>query len=218
MKNYKILLADDHLIFQSEMEELINKRNGYKVAGKVDDVIDLFNAVKVNNPDLLVLETALLGLRAHEIIREIKSRSSLLGVLVTTMNSDKEFLYQTIFSGADGYVLKEDAARELFPAIQRIRRGGIYLPKRLKKDLSPEFKRIFRGEGRYITQKLTRREKEVLKYIAMDHSNWEIGEILGISVRTVEKHRAVILKKLNTRKTTYLVKYAIRTGLISLWD
>ena len=55
MKNYKILLADDHLIFQSEMEELINKRNGYKVAGKVDDVIDLFNAVKVNNPDLLVL-------------------------------------------------------------------------------------------------------------------------------------------------------------------
>ena len=218
MKNYKILLADDHLIFQKEMEDQIGKRSGYKVAGKVDDVIDLFNAIKKANPDMLILETAMLGLRAQEVIREIKSQHQLLSILVVTMNSEKEFLYETIFSGADGYVLKEDAAKELFPAIQRIQRGGIYLPKRLKKDLAPEFKRVFRGEGRYITQKLTRREKEVLTYIAKDHSNWEIGEILGISVRTVEKHRAVILKKLNTRKTTYLVKYAIRTGLVSLWD
>ena len=218
MKNYKILLADDHLVFQKEIEGLIDKHSGCKVSGKVDNVIDLLNAVKEKDPDMLIIETGMLGLRALEVIREIKSQSSLMGVLVLTMNADKEFLYQAIFSGADGYVLKEDATRELFPAIQRIRQGGIYLPKRLKKDLSPEFKRVFRGEGRYITQRLTRREKEVLKHIAMDHSNWEIGDILGISVRTVEKHRAVILKKLKTRKTTYLVKYAIRTGLTSLWD
>jgi DNA-binding NarL/FixJ family response regulator len=218
VKNYKLLLADDHLVFQKEIEDQIDKRSGYKVAGKVNDVIELFNAVREVDPDMLVLETGMLGLRSMEVIREIKSANPLMGVLVMTMNANPDFLYQAIFSGADGYVLKEDASRELFPAIQRIRRGGIYLPKRLKKDLSAEFKRVFRGEGRYITQKLTRREKEVLKHIAMDHSNWEIGEKLDISVRTVEKHRAVILKKLNTRKTTYLVKYAIRTGLVSLWD
>jgi DNA-binding NarL/FixJ family response regulator len=218
VKKYKILLADDHLIFQKELEELIGKRGGCKVAGKVNDVIDLLNAVKKIDPDMLILETAMLGLRALDVIREIKSQSPLLSILVVTINAEKDFLYQAIFSGADGYLLKEDVARELFPAIGRIQRGGIYLPKRLKKELSPEFKGVFRGEGRTITQKLTRREKEVLTYIAKDHSNWEIGEILGISVRTVEKHRAVILKKLNTRKTTYLVKYAIRTGLVSLWD
>jgi DNA-binding NarL/FixJ family response regulator len=218
VKNYKILLADDHLVFQKEIEDLIGRRSGYKVAGKVNDVIDLLNAVNEIEPDMLILETGMLGLRAMEVIREIKSGSPLLGILVMTLNAEKDFLYQAVFSGADGYLLKEDASRELFPAIQRIRRGGIYLPKALKKELSPEFKRVFRGEGRYITQKLTRREKEVLKEISLDHSNWEIGEKLGISVRTVEKHRAVILKKLNTRKTTYLVKYAIRTGLISLWD
>ncbi len=218
MKNYKILLADDHLVFQKEIESLIDKRSGYKVAAKVNDAIGLLNAVKETEPDLLIMETGMLGLRALEMIREIKSRAPLLGVVVMTINADPDFLYQAVFSGADGYVLKEDASRELFPAIQRVRRGGIYLPKRLKKDLAPEFKRVFRGEGRYITRKLTRREKEVLKHIAMDHSNWEIGEELGISVRTVEKHRAVILKKLNTRKTTYLVKYAVRTGLIGLWD
>ena len=218
MKNYKILLADDHLVFQKEMEALIDRRSGFKVTAKVDDAIGLLKAVEENDPDLLIIETAMLGLRALEIIREIKSQEPLMGILVLTMNAEKDFLYQAIFSGADGYVLKEDVTKEIFPAIQRIQKGGIYLPKRLKRDLAPEFKRVFRGEGRYITQKLTRREKEVLTYIAKDHSNWEIGEILGISVRTVEKHRAVILKKLDTRKTTYLVKYAIRTGLVSLWE
>jgi DNA-binding NarL/FixJ family response regulator len=123
-------------------------------------------------------------------------------VLILTMH--KEYLHQAFSAGADGYLLKEDADRELFAAIENIRQGRIYVSPRLTGELL--------GDRESSSEPLSTREKEVLKMIADGKSNKEVAKALFISVRTVESHRASILKKLNLKNTADLVKYALQKG------
>jgi DNA-binding NarL/FixJ family response regulator len=135
-------------------------------------------------------------------------------VLVLTMHRDKEYLYQAVSSGADGYLLKEDADTELFSSIQKIRQGEFYISPSLSKELKEYRKQAGRGTaGPFVPREcLTTREREVLKLIAEGKSSREIGVLLFISARTADHHRANIMTKLNLNKTADLVKYAIHKG------
>jgi DNA-binding NarL/FixJ family response regulator len=130
-------------------------------------------------------------------------------ILIVTMHQEKEYLYQALAAGADGYFLKKDAGPELFTAIEKVRKGLIYVSPHFSEKLEDAWVQIRRE---LVSPVLTTREIEVLKQIAAGKGNKEIGAILFISVHTVERHRANILKKLNFHNTAELVRYAIQNG------
>jgi DNA-binding NarL/FixJ family response regulator len=154
-------------------------------------------------------------LRGIEAIPEILQSRPNMKVLVLTMYKEEEYLHQAIAAGANGYLLKEDAEGELFTAIENIQRGKIYISPSLVDRSMQNWVRLRRGEDDSpMGESLTVRQREILKLIAEGKSNKEIGELLCISVRTVERHRANMMDKLNVRKTAELVRYALRKNYL----
>ena len=155
-------------------------------------------------------------LRGIEATREIKKSHPEIHILILTMFKDLEYLYHAINVGADGYLLKEDADEELFTAIESIRKGGKYISPLLSKEVTDQMFRTDTQKGQKLMDNLTTREKEILKLVAEGKSNKEIADLLYISLRTVQHHRASIMNKLQLKKTADLVKYAIRKGYTTL--
>ena len=153
------------------------------------------------------------NIRGIEATREIKMAYPHMKVLILTMHKDKNYLYNSLSAGADGYLLKEDADTELFHAIMAIQKGGAYITPLLAGELADDLLQIHHGRNPFKGDKLTTREKEILQLIAEGRANREIAELLFISIRTVENHRANIMKKLKMKRTADLVKYAIQSGL-----
>jgi DNA-binding NarL/FixJ family response regulator len=209
VNRYRIVLADDHSLFRQGLKAVLEGTEEFKVVGEAGDgleLIDLLNQVK---PHLVVLDISMPNLRGIETIPEIKKNYPEVKILVVTMHNDKEYLYQAISQGADGYFLKKDAGTELFSAIEKIRKGKVYVSPSLSADLSDYWEGVREGGKKSI---LTNREREVLSLIAGGKSNKEIADMLYISVHTVERHRANLMEKLNFKKTADLVKYAIEKG------
>ena len=216
MNTYRIFLADDHVMFRKGIKNILEEAAGLVVSGEAGDGLELLGLIKKAAPDMVVLDIAMPGLRGLEAAREIKIISPEVKVLILTMHRDREYVYCAISAGAEGYLLKEDADTELFKAIEKIRSGKYYISPLLSGELTHELIRAHQiGQLAAMPDSLTVREREVLKLIADGVKNKEIGDVLFISVRTVEHHRANIMRKLNIKKTADLIKYAIRKGYTS---
>jgi DNA-binding NarL/FixJ family response regulator len=202
MGSYRIVLADDHALFRQGLKKIIDGVADLEVAGEAGDGLELLALIETMVPQLVILDISMPRLRGIEALREVKKRYPAAKVLVLTMY--REYLHQALAAGAEGYLLKEDADRELFSAIDRIRQGRVYISPRLREELAEDA-----DPG---PEPLSARETEILKLIAGGKSNREIAAILSISVRTVEAHRATILSKLNLRNTADLVRCAIEKG------
>ena len=162
---------------------------------------------------MVILDISMPHLRGIEAIREIKLIVPGVKILILTMHKDKEFLCHAVTEGAEGYLLKEDADTDLFAAIEKIRQGDHYISPLLSGELTYELiQASHKGQALPSPDMLTLREREILKLIAEGVSNKIIADLLSISIRTVENHRANIMRKLNIRDTANLVKYAIRRG------
>jgi DNA-binding NarL/FixJ family response regulator len=215
MEKYRILLADDHILVRSGLARIVGDKPGLTVIGEADDGLHLLQLLKTTTPDLIILDISMPNLRGIEAIREIKTLSPKVKILILTMHKEREYLHQAISAGANGYLLKEDVHSELFNAIERVRGGKTYISPFFSDESSAEWVRMWRGKGKLPSlEPLTTREKEVLKLIAEGKSAKEVGDLLTISMRTVERHRANIMTKLNVKKTVELVKYAIQKGYI----
>ncbi|MFC1821493.1 response regulator [Thermodesulfobacteriota bacterium] len=215
MNPYRIVLADDHVMLRQGIKKIIEESKEMKVVGEASDGLELLELLKSATPDMVVLDISMPSLRGIEATREIKMTYPEVKVLILSMHRKKEYLYHSLSAGAAGYCLKEDTDTELFTAIDTIRRGGVYLSPLLSKELTQDFIEICRGDGKLPEEPLTNREREVLKLIAEGKTNKEIAGLLFISVRTVQHHRANIMKKLKIKKMADLVKYAIRKGYTS---
>lgn len=213
MGNYRIVLADDHVIFRQGMIRLIDEEPGLEVVGEANDGMELLNLIEELLPDLAILDISMPGVGGIGITREIKKRFSDLKVLILTMHKNTEYLYVAVSAGAHGYLLKEDSDIELFTAIETIRAGGNYVSGNLTGDIAGDLTSIIKGNGKFPFEPLTKREKQVLQLVVQGKSNKEIGDILFISVRTVENHRFKVMKKLKASNTADLVKCAIHQGL-----
>ena len=210
---YRIILADDHAMFRQGIKNILEESEEMEVVGEADDGLRLLELLKKVTPDMVILDISMPNLRGLEATREIKTVSSDVKVLILTMHRDKEYVYSAISAGAEGYLLKEDADTELFSAIEKIRQEGRYLSPLLSGELTYELiQASHKGQLSSPSDPLTVRERGVLKLIAEGISNKGIAELLCISVRTVEHHRANIMEKLNIKQTANLVKYAIRKG------
>jgi DNA-binding NarL/FixJ family response regulator len=216
MTPYRVIVADDHVLFRRGLRRILEKDPDIQIAEETGDGLELLSLLKRVTAHLVLLDISMPGLRGIEAIYEIRKGFPDVRILVLTMHKEREFLYQAFAAGAQGYLLKEDTDTDLFSAIERIRQGKTYISPNLSEGMDPEWMKALQGGAPPSAQPepLTTREKEVLKLIAEGKTSKEIGDLLFISFRTVDRHRFSIMQKLHIKKSTDLVKYAIENGYI----
>jgi DNA-binding NarL/FixJ family response regulator len=213
---YRVILADDHVLVRQGLKRILAETGDLEVVSEAGDGLELLDILAKSPADMVVLDISMPRMRGLEAIHEIRALYPDVAILVLTMHKDMEYLYLALSSGAKGYVLKDDADKELFAAITRVRQGRTYVSPHFSEELVDDLVRIGRGEGnRHLdSDPLSPRERQIVKLIAEGHSSREIAEFLFISVRTVDNHRARIMEKLNLKKAADLVKYAIQKGYV----
>jgi DNA-binding NarL/FixJ family response regulator len=171
-------------MFRQGLKRILEERSDLEVVGEVDCGLELLKLLEKLVPDLIIPDISMPNLRGLEAIHEIKRSHPDVKILVLTMHKDKEYLHQAVTAGAEGYLLKEDADGELFSAIDRVRQGRIYVSPKLSEGLTEDWVKISRGDHKpsFEPEKLTTRERQVLKLIAEGKSSKEIGDLLFISV------------------------------------
>ena len=215
MSSFRIVLADDHTMFREGLKRILTEINDVEIVGEAGSGLDLLKLLNESAADMVILDISMPELRGIEAIHEIRALQPGIKILILTMHDNTEYLHQAITAGSDGYLLKDDAERDLFSAIQRIREGKNYVSPRLSEDVTLDWAKMRRGDlSSSEPEPLTVREREVLKLIVEGKSSKEIGDLLFISPRTVERHRANIMEKLNIKKTVDLVKYAFQKGYL----
>lgn len=213
MNPYTLILADDHKLLRHGICQILEKHRALSVIGEASDGIALLRLLTRKTPDMILLDIAMPNLRGIEAAIEIKMLYPDIKILILSMHKSLQYVHHALSAGADGYLLKEDAPRELVKAIDTIREGDTYISPLIQKELTNDLAQSYRTGGTAAEfEPLTVREREVLKLIAEEKSNQGIADLLHISIATVKHHRAAIKKKLDIRKTAGLVKYAIRKG------
>ena len=215
MDGYRIVIADDHVLFRQGIKKVLEEMDDIEIVGEANDGLELLNLLKKLTPHMVVLDISMPNLRGIEATHEIKVINPAIKVLILTMHKSKDYLYHAISAGAEGYVLKEDADTDLFSAIKRIRKGKTYISPILSEELTDDLVQVCRGKHKIPSDPLTPREREVIKLVAEGKTNKEIAHLLFVSIRTVEKHRANIMRKAKLKSTPELVKYAIEKGYTS---
>ena len=212
-KRCRVILADDHSLFRHGLKRILSENPDLEIVGEVGDGLELLGLLRTVDPQVIVLDISMPNLRGIEALREIKRMRPKAKVLMLTMHKQSDYLFQAVAAGADGYLLKGDAEPELFSAIDEVIRGNVYLSPLVAEESRQDWAELRRGiRIRGSADPLTVREREVLKLIADGKSSKEIGTILFISHRTVERHRASVKAKLKMRSTADLVKYAVQKG------
>ena len=216
MAPYSIILADDHALVRQGLKRILEGTEDLEVVGEANDGLELLQLLTRITPQMVILDIFMPNLRGIEAITEIKTVHPGVKILILTMHRDKEYLYLALSAGAKGYLLKEDAPKELFSAIAKVRQDKTYISPYFSDKVVDDLVQIGKGDAKALfeTDPLTPREREVLKLVAEGKSSKEIAALLFISVFTVNNHRASIMEKLKLKKATDLVKYAIRKGFI----
>jgi DNA-binding NarL/FixJ family response regulator len=212
MSSCRIVLADDHVLVRQGIRKLVEESPDLQVVGEASDGSELFEILRNVKADLAILDITMPNISGIEATQRVKAIYPELKVLILTMHKGKELLEHAIAAGADGYLLKEDAPKELLNAIRTIQKGEIYLSPLIVPQVTEFYVQRHKKTGR--SELLSSRETEVLKLIAEGKTSKEISALLGLSIRTVDNHRANIMKKLHVTKSTDLVRYALSMGYI----
>ncbi len=215
MKKITVLLADDHRLLREGIKSLLEKAGDIEVVGEASEGGEAVAKAQSLSPDVVLMDITMPGINGLEATRQIKSLKPNIKVLILSMHESNQYISQFLRSGASGYVLKDSAASELVGAIHAVFQGDAFLyPSIARKLLEEYMQKVQSGEESESYDGLTSREREVLKMIAEGKSNKEIADLLSLSVRTVQAHRANLMSKLHMHDRTELVRYAIRKGLI----
>ena len=209
----RIVLADDHALIRHGVKKMIEENPTLKVVGEADDGLELIELLKTTPADLAILDISMPNLRGIEAIREVRKICPQIKVLMLTMHKGEQYLCSSFASGADGYLLKEDSDTELLPAIARIRQGEVYISPNLAGEFPEDVIASCTSRSDGSGEILTPRERQILQLVAEGVTSRDIAEKLDISKRTVEHHRANMMKKLNIKRVADLIKYAIGRGL-----
>ncbi len=213
MGKVRILLADDHTILREGIKVLLNRERDMEIVAEAEDGAQALEKVRTAKPDVVVMDISMPKIGGLEVTREITETFPDVKVVILTMHDNEEYLVQALKSGAKGYVLKEAAATDLAEAIRAVVRGDAYLYPAVARKLVDDYVNRVRTI-KTASESLTPREREVLKLVAEGHTNKEIADYLGISVKTVENHRANLMRKLDLHDRTELARYAIKIGLV----
>lgn len=203
----RIVLADDHAVVRRGLRMLLDREPGFEVVGEAASAGAAHQLVLDTRPDVLVLDLSMPNGSSLEVMPLVRRESPRTQIVVLTMHAEPGFVRQALEAGALGYVLKEAAGEELTEAVRRAVRGERYLQARIAGSVES-------GAGRVHPDGLSDREVDVLRLLALGHTNGEIASELGLSVRTVETHRSHIQQKLRLSVRAELVRYTLDHGLI----
>jgi two-component system response regulator NreC len=215
-KKFEIVIAEDHTILREGLRALLSSHPDFEVVGEAEDGREAIRRVEKLMPDLVLMDLSMPRMNGLEAIKEIKKRSPEVKIIALTVHKTEEYILATLRAGADGYALKDATHSELVMAIEHVLEGDSYL--------SPDISgKVIEGylEGRKTLKAtsawdtLTQREREILKLIAEGYKNREVADYLCISLKTVEKHRANLMKKLDLHNTAALTACAIEKGLVT---
>lgn len=215
-KKLSIVLADDHTILREGLRALLTADSSFEIVGEARDGREAVRCIEKLGPDLLLMDLSMPRMSGMDAIREIKKRYPETKIIALTVHKTEEYLLTTLQAGADGYVLKDATHDELIMAIKNVMGGKSYLSPGVSEKVIEgylEGKEITRSRSSWET--LSQREREVLKLIAEGYKNKEIAEDLCISLKTVEKHRANLMKKLDLHNAATLTVYAVERGLVN---
>lgn len=215
MSRKSVLLADDHTLVRAGIRALVEKLPEVEVIAEAKDGREAVRLVREHKPDLVLMDIAMPGLNGYEATSRISKEFPDVRVIILSMYANEEYVREAVHAGAAGYLLKRCAAAELEKAIKTVAGGDSYFSPLVSEHLHRDGQ-VRPGSDRALTERLTSRQREILQLIAERHSTKEIAQVLGISVKTVETHRAQLMDRLGIHDVPGLVRFAIRTGLVSL--
>jgi two-component system response regulator NreC len=210
----KVLLADDHAILRDGLKMVLDAQPGIAVIGEAEDGRQALELVEELHPDVVVMDIAMPNLNGLEATRQIKRRFPYTKVVILTMHENPQYLTQIVKAGATGAVLKRAAGTELVTAVKAAARGESFFSPTIASLLLEDYRTLLEQEGVDPLESLTEREREILQLVAEGKTNAEIADLLTLSIKTVQTHRAHLMEKLDAHDRTDLVKQAIRAGMI----
>ena len=216
MKNYKILVADDHPFFRDGIRQLLIESGNFSVVDEASNGKEVLDKLINKKYDLIIMDIKMPGMTGIEATRQIKNSYPKVKVLAMSMFDEQPYIVKMLKAGAKGYLLKNSGKDELVKAITKMMKGESYFSKNVSDIMMAhiiEGKTINASTGEPLNISLTRREREIIQLIAEEQTNVEIGDALGISPRTVDTHRRNLLQKLKVKNTAGLVKFALLNNL-----
>jgi DNA-binding NarL/FixJ family response regulator len=217
MSDIRVVLADDHTIVRQGLRCLLSQVDGIEVVGEVENGHQLLQVVAKLKPDVIILDLSMPIMEGQQATELLKKEYPQVKILVLTMHTNEEFIYNMFKLGISGYLVKKATAEEIITAIKAVHQNETYISPTISHKFVQEYLRGSRSSPQpAFPDKLTFRERQILKLIAEGWASSKIAEHLHISVRTVETHRNNIMQKLKLHKVADLVKYAIRRNLVQI--
>ncbi len=207
MPKISILVVDDHMIVREGLKAALSAEQDMEVVGEAEDGKQAISVAKQTSPDVVIMDVAMPGMNGAAATRQILKAVPNTKVLVVSSYSDELCVAELMEAGALGYLMKQSAANELARAVREVRRGHYFFSQALAQRIRHA------GQGG-IAPELSPREMQVLKLIAAGSANKQVAQELGISVKTVEKHRQSLMNKLNIHEVAGLTRYAIGKGMV----
>jgi DNA-binding NarL/FixJ family response regulator len=205
----RVLLVDDHPIIRQGLGLLIDREDDLSVCGEADGAHTAFHAIETLRPDIVVLDISLNGPDGLEVVKEIRTKTASLPVLILSMHDEAIYAERAMRAGANGYIMKQEATEKVLIAIRRILQGEVYLSERLTNTILQQYVRGGSTTKSSPLLNLTDRELEVFRLIGEGHGTRQIAGELHLSVKTIESYQAHIKDKLALRNARELVQHAI---------
>ena len=204
-----VLIVDDHPIVRQGLSQLINAEDDLEVCGDAATVEEALQSLDESYPDVVIVDLSLAHSDGLELIKEIRSETRHLPVLVLSMHDENMYAERLLSAGANGYIMKQAAADQLLIALRRVLAGGVYVSEHLGSSMIERFAGNDRKKASNPIERLSNRELQVLNLIGRGKTTREVAENLTLSVKTVESHRQRIKKKLNLQTSAQLVQFAV---------
>lgn len=214
-KQYRILLADDHVLIRHGIKNIIKKNDQCKIVAEVSNGKQLMSVLENSEIDLIILDISMPDIGGMEAIGLVKSKYPWIKILMLTMHKNKQYFYNAMAAGADGYLMKDDSDEELLVAVSKVLSGKSYISPYMADDFADDVINMYRNERRTPFQELTKREKEILQLVVQGLTSKQMAEQLNLSQRTIDHHRSNLLRKFNRKNSIDLVNYAVRNGFVT---